>query len=572
MASALDTLNKVQYVEQDFGTAVTGVQEFIQTNYPTEFNDYVNANLGQALIDIVAYAKQNLFWYLNRKVTDLYFPTAITPNNISKIARNLGYKSSGASAAIVDLQVTLEDGPYTFPVVINNGFQFRGPNETVWEYVGAVPIIWAPGELTKTVPVAEGETKTSTFVSNGEANQLYRLLGLGDNRFVEDLTVVVKVDGVEWTEFDIIPFDTVNGYETDLISSPPTVKFGDSVQGNIPPAGAGIEIKYRSTSGFRGRIVSGGITEPVFGLVVQFEDIPLTIVQANPSAGGEDPEDIRSITVNAPQFQQTQDRAVTKPDYDFLSNTFPNVAKADAGIIRGVSGDITINAIFDAIRAEVAALGGSGCIVSGVSGDVSGGDVSGVSGAHYVSGIAGVVSGYLDVLYGYLGETISDTCKSNTVQVQVLAKDSGRQYISPPDSLLESLRVYLQNRADAVHVVKCVTGISRVINVDMDVEVKAQFYAVEDDVVQGVEDAVIKSDVPPFGILIERDFNKSLYIWEVDQQIREFVPDRDIQYVNIKIKGPAQYLDADGNMICPEGFVLQKGNVNIIRIPRIAGI
>lgn len=558
MASALDSLNKVQYVEQDFSTAVDGVTNFIQTNYPDEYNDYVNANLGQALIDIVAYAKQNLFWYLNRKVTDLYFPTSISPNAISKLARNLGYKAAGASASEATLVVSLDDGPYTFPVTISKGFQFSGPNNTVWEYTGVVDIVYAPGETSKTFVVKEGESKVANFVSTGEANQVFSLVGIDENKFVEDRSVEVLVDGVPWTEFDIIPFDAINAFETNLISNPATIKLGDSVQGNIPAAGAGIEIKYRVISGFRGRIISGGITEPVFGLVAQFEDIAITVTQADPSAGGEDPEDIREIVVNAPLFQQTQDRAVTKTDYDFLSNTYPNVARADAQIIRGISGDITLQTLFQLIRSDLdVMLDVSGCSVSSTQ---------------IVSGAAGEISGYLDIMYDYLSDTISDTCKSNTVQVSVLAKDSSRQYVSPTSLLLEDLRAYLQERSDAVHVVKTVDGISRVINVDVDVEVKAQFYAVEDDVVQGVEDAIVKSDVPPFGILVERDFNKSLYVWEIDQQIREFVDEANIQYVNIKIKGPQQYLDGDGNLICPEGHVLQRGTVNIIRIPRTQGV
>lgn len=559
MASALDTLNKVLYVEQDFSSAVDGVTSFIQTEYPNEFNDYVNSNLGQALIDIVAYAQQNLFWYLNRRVTDLYFPTAITPNSITKIARALGYKPSGAAASEATLVVTLEEGPYTFPVVINKGFQFAGPNATVWEYQGDVPIIYAPGDTQKTVVVTEGETKISTFVSNGQANQVYSLVGLDENKFVHDGAVVVKIDGVEWDEFDIIPFDTVNAYETNLIASPPTVKFGDSVQGNIPPVGAGIEITYRAISGFRGRIVSGGITGAVFGLVAQFEDISLIVEQAAPSSGGEDPEDIREIVGNAPLFQQTQDRAVTKTDYDFLSNTYPNVARADAQIIRGITGDITLQTLFQLIRDDLSELQSS---------EVSGCSVSGDG----VNQISGQISGYVDIMYDYLSDTISDTCKSNTVQVSVLAKDSGRSYVSPTSLLMEDLRAFLQERADAVHVVKVVDGIGNVINVDITVDVKAQFYAVEDDVVQGVKDALEKADVQPFGILIERDFNKSLYVWEVDQQIRAFVPEENIQYVNVKITGPAQYLDGDGNMVCPTGFVFQKGTVTVIRLPRIEGV
>ena len=551
---AIEKLNKVLYTEQDFTSAVNGVKGYLQTNYPTEFNDYVNSNLGQALIDIIAYAHQNLSWYLNRKVTDLYFPTAVTPNSISKLARMLGYKAQGASPSIAGLSVTLTDGPYSFPVQITKGFQFQGPNALIFEYRQNTPVTFAPGDTVHALDVEQGYTVINNFVSNGENNQVFRLVSVPEGKFVSVSSFEVRVDGVLWTEYPVIPFENVDAFESNILAYPPTIKFGDGVQGNVPVNGAGIEVKYFVTDGFRGRVQSQTITDPVNSLVVQFQDIPLQITQSLPSAGGDDPEDIRSITVNAPKFQRTQDRAITKGDYDYLTNLFPNVAKGDAQIIRSVSGDITINSVYSLLEDELAKLFG----VSGCS----------VSGGEMVSGVAGTVSGYLGILYDYLDETLVDTCNSNTVQVSILSKDYARNYVSPSQTTINSLKAYLDQRKDVVHTVKVVDGISRVIPADVIVEVKASVNAIEDDVVAAIEDLLIKSDVPPLGILIEREFNKSLYLWEINKTIRDNIVDRDIDYINVMITGPIQYLDEAGNLICPDGYVIQKGTVLIKKLPR----
>jgi len=767
-------LNKVNFVDQDFATAVTKIRGFLDTNFPDEFNDYVASNLGLALIEIIAYAEQNMLWYLNRKVNDLYFPTAVTPRSISKLARMLGYKSIPATAAKTTLDITLLAGPYTFPVLISQGFQFQGPNNQVWEYRGSVPVSITPGDVTVSgVEVTQGETVTSNFVSDGTNNQFLELLAVPEGKYVEGESVVVLVNGEEWAEQPVIPFTTDDNYETNLLTFPPIVRFGDSVQGNVPAIGAGIEVTFSITDGFRGRIVSNSITEPIIGVIAQFEDIPIDIVQVSGSVGGDDPEDIRSITVNAPLFQRTQDRAITKGDYDFLSNQYESVARADAQIIRSISGDFiasaflssiitrvtvvsdgvtqeisgyeaslvssvdaineavidysvsskaiidpfitsisgktdnictSINATIDTMRAditpyfdaaasdlgdvddeslalieqietvidiknisigvllddietaatglateatidglvaairtklvelkseasstatttntainiatgstqtnidsiisEVVALSGEieaaissdklciasdlGQICLGVSAAASGfedavtgyvaqinSDLDSINNVFLVqtSGLVESVCGDITALSGHLGDHISDSCKANEVQVKVLSKDAARKYVNPLQSTKDGLAEHLEARKDITHTISVVDGLSDVINAVVKIQVKVDENSVEEDVVAGIFDALAKNDVAPLGILVERAFNKPLYIWEIDGAVRETVDNADtaINYLNITIEGPSQYLDSDGNLISPTGTVIQVGSVTVQALPR----
>lgn len=767
-------LNKVNFVDQDFATAVTQVRNFLDTNFPDEFNDYVASNLGLALIEIIAYAEQNMLWYLNRKVNDLYFPTAVTPRSISKIARMLGYKSIPATAAKTTLDITLSAAPYVFPVQISLGFQFQGPNNQIWEYRGTVPVTVSPGDVSVSgVEVTQGETVTSNFVSDGTNNQFLELLAVPDGKFVEGESVVVAVNGEEWTEQPVIPFSTENNYETNLLTFPPIVRFGDSVQGNVPPLGAGIEVTFAITDGFRGRIVSNSITDPVIGLIAQFEDIPMDIAQVSGSVGGDDPEDIRSITVNAPLFQRTQNRAITKGDYDFLSNQYVNVARADAQIIRSISGDFTVSALLDSILArvivvsdgvtqeisgyedslvssvdaineavidysvsskaiiepfitsisgktdnicvlvnttidtmmaditpfydaaasdlgdvddeslalieqietvidiknvsinvllddietaaaglateatidalvatiraklvelkseasstatvtntainvatgstqtnidsiisEVVALSGEietavaadkACIASdlgqiclGVSAAASGfedattgyvaqinSDLENINNVFLVqtSGLVESVCGDITALSGHLDENLSDSCRANEVQVKVLSKDAARKYVNPLTSTKDGLAAELEGKKDITHTISVVDGLSDVIDAVVKIQVKVDENAVEEDVVAGIFDALAKNDVAPLGILVEREFNKPLYIWEIDGAVRETVENAEtsINFLNITIEGPAQYLDSDGNLISPTGTVIQVGSVTVEALPR----
>ena len=765
------SLNKISYVDQDFATASSQIRSFLATNYPEEYSDYAASNLGQAFIDIIGYAEQNLIWYLNRRVSDLYPVSARTPRAVSKIARMLGYKPKGASSAKVSVSLSFPKAPYTFPVQINRGFQWQGPNNTIWQYLGDIPLILQPGNTSlSNVVLSQGESNVTNFVSSGLSYQALELLAVQAGKFVERDSIVVKVDGEVWTEQAILPFLNENNYETDLLAFPPLIRFGDGVQGNVPAEGAGIEVSYVVTDGFRGRIVSQSIGEPVVGLVAQFEDIPVVVNQPNASIGGDDPEDIRSIVANAPKFQRVQDRAVTKDDYDFLANQFSGVSRADAQIVRGISGDLYLSYLLDSIRYEVAstvsgidlspefsaissavssmattvssfqsslatsllpslsdadtklsliktqtnasidtnyleavtvksalftaldeidslsikvvddlqtvfdiknvnleqfltaisgAVSGSSAIAanvgpqivnirnkvsemrssvvslsntaqssiavetassrtqgnaflsiaSSVSGDidqlVSGyhssihSSIQGVSGAIKLSqaSLNALVSGYQKVifdsavsatamivegseglsdrvnelitdLYAHCDEHLTNSCNANEVQIKVLGKDANRKYVAPLQSTLDQLKAYLSERKDIVHTVSCVAGTVDVINADILITAKVSENAVEDDVIAAIKAAIDKSDAQPFGILVERLFNKSLYIWEIDGAIRSRVTDGQIDYLNVKILGPAEYLDSDGNLVIPVGKVIQAGNITVNALPR----
>jgi hypothetical protein len=722
-------INRVQYIGQDFDTIRQEILTYLQSKYPDDYNDYVASNLGTALIDQLAWTMQGLSWYLNRKTSDHYFPTASTPNSISKVARWLGYKPGGAEAARVSLTVALQDGPYTFPVRIPRFFQFKGPNRLVFEYRGVNPIVYSPGETTKTFDVYEGSTQFKTFVSTGDLNQTFNLLGVPVDKYVEDGSVAVTIDNASWVESPVIPFSATESFETNLLSTPPVLVFGDGVQGLIPTADSVINVSFAVTSGFRGRILSGTIREPVQTLVANFENIPLTITQAAASFGGDDPESLSSIVSSAPLFQRSQDRAITKGDYDFLSNAYPNVAKADAMILRGITGDVVLQTFSSSIRMQLDTVDGfidglSGytdvdALVAGVTGDLSSasGFVSGVSvvaaavsgvvsfgtgsiassqqaasanmgvvvpnlasletgrqdillnldqmyflttgtplsSSGYVavsalqpylaavnnnltvmavqiaqsqtsavsitgalaslsgqnanvSGVIGSVTGLVNLpvfqasteaeisqavtgcvaiaaaasdirsLYAitgytlgasgdlqsildYLDETYADGCKANTVQVSVLAEDANRRYVSPSNFLLEDLKTYLSVRKDAVHSLSVVSGTAFVIDANVLVECKVSPNAVRDDVINAVEDAVMKSDVEPYGLLVKRVYNKSLFNSEIYNRIRAAVEERELPEFNVVIQGPAQFLDGRGNLICPDGFVIQAGTI-----------
>lgn len=348
-------INRARFAGKDFFTFVDDIVARIQLLFVTEFNDFVASGTGQMLIDIVSWAAETLSFYIDRQATESYLATARTRRAVNRLARQIGYKMRAAVASSTDLEITLAE-THSFDVPIEERFQFQGPGQLVFEAVESITFSSGegPDSTPRVLSVREGITRVETFTSNGNKNQVFRL-NPGENRYVADGTVVVTVDGVEWSQSIIITFDQTDQYEVSENASPPTVRFGDGVAGNIPPSGADIRVEYLATSGRAGRVTSGTIQDVVSPLVVSFEQISINVNNPEPSSAGDDPESLESAKANAPAFFKTRQVAVTRQDYESLATSFTDaiagaVAVAQAFVARGAGDDLTLQILLSNIR------------------------------------------------------------------------------------------------------------------------------------------------------------------------------------------------------------------------------
>ena len=106
---------------------------------------------------------------------------------------------------------------------------------------------------------------------------------------------------------------------------------------------------------------------------------------------------------------------------------------------------------------------------------------------------------------------------------------------------MDSLWSYLDQRKDIVHYVEVASGIDKVIDVDVDVEVLVNANSIEDEIVKKIERAILRSDASPYGLLVERDFNVSLYVSDLYREIKGYVQDSEIDHLNVIIKGPKKH-------------------------------
>ena len=354
-------INRARFAGKDFFTFVDDLIARIQLNFVTEFNDFVSSGTGQMLIDIVSWACETLSFYIDHQAAESYIQTAKLRRSLVRLCRQIGYKMAPAVSASVDLEVTLEE-IHPFDVTIPVGFKFRGPSKLVFEATEAVTFFAGegPASVPRIVAAREGVTRTEKFKSSGNKNQMFRL-NLAQGKWVAEGTVSSTVGGAPWDESTFITYDPTDQYEIDYNLTPPVLRFGDAVAGNIPATGADIIVTYVETSGEGGLVLTDTIQDVVSPLVVAFTDIGLNITNPNPSAGGAPPESLESARRNAPFYFAARNVAVVKNDYVSLSQAYTDpvagsVAVAQAFVALGADDDLTLQELLNNIRAIVSPL------------------------------------------------------------------------------------------------------------------------------------------------------------------------------------------------------------------------
>lgn len=357
---AISALNRVKFSGLDFNTIEDDILARIQIQFAADYNDFATSSLGIMLIDIISFGLDTLSFYVDRRATDNYLFSARTAKSVSRLSRQLGYKMGGAVSSSVDLQVVIKVvKPFTIPLPQN--YQFQGPNGLIFS--AAKEVDWSPVEQStatqKSVPCYEGYTASESFVSDGSPNQVFQLKKVPDGKFVAQGSVAVTVDGGPWQEIDFLDFEQTNQFEIGYNDSPATVRFGDSVAGNIPKRGSSIVATYVITSGKSGKVTGNTITSAVAPLVVSGQAISLSINNKDGSSGGDDAEDIDHAKSFAGRVFKSRQVAITRGDYNALAGSFADplfgrVAVAQAISSRTSANDLAFQSMKQAIQNALA--------------------------------------------------------------------------------------------------------------------------------------------------------------------------------------------------------------------------
>ena len=534
---------RLKYVGDDFWTHLSELEQIAKDNYPDVYNAFKPNEGGQFLMDIVAHGLSGIAFVQNRKVANQFLEDTSSKNIILKYANMFNYKPYNGSGAVVELNAVL-DSAKSFPVKVFPDDELIGPDNNIYYVIGSEPITYEVGETEKVITVKQGRLARKFFSSDGSSNQKFMLTGLEDGEYIEPSSIVLIVDGVQWTEYDFLPFQSVEAYQADIYKDVPEIKFGNGIIGLIPPENANIEVYYRVHKGEESRVGADAIEQFRNPIAVQGEVINFSLTNGV-STGGFNPELLESVRVNSHQFHSTQDRAVTTNDYNVLAKRQDEVVTAHTNTPRSIENEFIIKGYLASLRALSAPLANSE-------------DFNEV----------------IDNFESYLDSVISDTSKSNTVMVYCLSVDANNRYASPSTLGMETLQSELQAKADAVHTVRVVSGLDNVIPVNLRVDVALSINADDVKTLQEINNALTKntdeseSGGTGFGILIRREAGANLFLRDLYKRVEDAISSpENVISINIEILSPLEYLDTKGNLIVPSNkIIFEAGDIDVRRV------
>lgn len=404
-------LTRSQFFGKDFDTYKDEIIEFLRLRFGDEIvSNIVASEQGIMLIEMAAYALATMSWYGDRQIDDVYLRDCRVRSAAATIARQLGYKVTGAVPPAVEITMTDVSPTPTTRLILEKGRKLQGPQGLTFEMTEEV--IFDVGETgPKTFGARQGETVEESFISNGQPNQVFYLRAIPEGSELAYQLVQAFVGSVEWDESLIMTYEQTDQFEVLYGHSPPRVVFGDGTAGNIPPKDVEIRIRYVTTDGTGGSVPSNTVTTFVEPLVAGLTTYSATLTHDDPSTSGADSEGLASIKANAPLTYQAAGRSVTQDDLDgwinsFVDPTYGAVAIGRANFPTSVDQDAEALTII----AEITNAG---------------------------------LTSTATRLRNYWDSVLSSIEQPNVILVQILAEDSTGRYVGATSGLAAALETFL---------------------------------------------------------------------------------------------------------------------------------
>lgn len=530
-------LVRTNFVAKDFDTYVSEIQSFILARFgDLLYNNFNASDTGSVLIESVSYALSNASWFVDRQSGEVYIETVEIPTNAARLTRLVGYKPAGAVPSSGNVEITLST-LYGFPVVISKGTQLLGPAGLIFETSADVTI--PAGTLGPvTVGVVEGQTMEEVFSSDGSEGQIFRLRRVPLNTFIAQGSAVVTVAGVDWPVQDFIDFLQTNQVEIGYAESPPTMRFGDGIAGNIPAKSADVRIRYRATHGAAGAAQAGTITAFQTPVLASFTTISALVTNINATGPGSDTESLSKTKSLAPRVFRAAQRAVHEDDYTalveaFVDPDFGSVAVGRAVSARSIDEDAETQSILLAFESLAVSLFGPLTVAQVAQFDA-----------------------LTSRLRTHWSEVLSSATKANLVSVQLLQKDVDGRLVPPNVNLVSALKTFLTAKREATATVSVTDGSVNLFAVDTTIQV-----AVANGFNRAVVLANVKAAIDDF--LLTKKFGESVFLGDAYALI-ELIS--GVDHTNIRFTTPSSKLDQYGNIVVNKFEVVTLGTTTVTSI------
>lgn len=318
----------LDYTDKDFDSLRERLIALVRSVFPT-WTDHNVLTFGNLLIELYAFIGDVLVFYQDAQARESRIVTATQRASVIKLARLIGFELPGASAATVDVTLSLPGGTTPGDVDFPAGTIVRTP-----EVDGSVRF-----QLLAAAQIPAGDTEVVTTVENSDnRNEILSSNDLPDQAFLLSYSPYLdgSLDGNintsqgSWEEVDSFlnsgPTDRHFTVEVDQ-NDRATIRFGDGGNGLIPSGS--ITVDYKIGGGSAGNVDAGSISI-VEGAFTDTLGNPVRVEVTNDESagGGDERMSLGTAQVLAPASLRVLNRTVAREDYEINAIKVDGVARA----------------------------------------------------------------------------------------------------------------------------------------------------------------------------------------------------------------------------------------------------
>jgi len=163
---------RISYTSRDYSLIRADLSAFIQATRPDDYTDFFDANLGELLVDMLAYVVDQLSYGQDITAQEVYLATGRRLESALRFARSVGFVPRSSTAATVVMSaVDLPANVVTFGAIVVAGSAVAGANGLRYELVERATII--PGSSSASFTLREGTSFIETFTPTQQPNQRF---------------------------------------------------------------------------------------------------------------------------------------------------------------------------------------------------------------------------------------------------------------------------------------------------------------------------------------------------------------------------------------------------------------
>jgi len=352
---------KAQYIDYsvaDFSEYKNALETYLKAVYPTDFNNFVESDLGIMLVDLFAYLASVLSLKADSLANEMFLPTVKSKGNLLKLLQLIGVSMKGPVSAKTSAVLTLSDdglidesSGHTVTIVFSdrvhsvaNAKDSGSLNYTLYQVnktTGALDVTSPNIVQTEALSIGDGKNFDNLILVEGELKKVQgtfkttntvQTIDIPESSVAEGSVVVSAQDHGAFTEIEnLFLADSGSSLVFQKVyndDNSATVIFGDGVRGLSPLPGTLYDLYYRVGGGDRGNVPRNSLNVTVPCTHSTKGTKNATLANTTHATGGQNAESVEHAKKWAPYTFKTQHRAVTGEDYTTFANQFVSTVGA----------------------------------------------------------------------------------------------------------------------------------------------------------------------------------------------------------------------------------------------------